>query len=126
MRLRAIIDQRIVDLHRKHLGPKSRDAATLSIDLPQVCSEMLATDFVDDTTGSQVAMREEAEAQVQAALDSMPSLDREVLALRHFETLGNSEVAEILEIKKTAASNRYVRALKRLKQVLTLLGLHRK
>jgi RNA polymerase sigma-70 factor (ECF subfamily) len=48
----------------------------------------------------------------------MDEIDREVLALRHFEELGNNEVAEILGIQKTAASNRYVRALKRLKQVL--------
>ena len=48
----------------------------------------------------------------------MDELDREVLALRHFEELGNNEVAEILGLQKSAASNRYVRALKRLREVL--------
>jgi RNA polymerase sigma-70 factor (ECF subfamily) len=48
----------------------------------------------------------------------MEPLDREVLMLRHFEQLGNSEVAEVLQVTTTAASNRYVRALKRLKEML--------
>ena len=48
----------------------------------------------------------------------MDPLDREVLALRHFEELGNREVAEVLGIQEKAASIRYVRALKRLKAVL--------
>jgi DNA-directed RNA polymerase specialized sigma24 family protein len=43
----------------------------------------------------------------------------EVLALRHFEPLSNGEVAEVLGLSKAAASNRYVRALKRLKEILS-------
>jgi RNA polymerase sigma-70 factor (ECF subfamily) len=45
-----------------------------------------------------------------------------VLALRHFEDLSNDEVAEVLGLKKAAASNRYVRALKRLKDILSETG----
>ena len=63
-------------------------------------------------------MRGERLARLREALDSMDEIDSEVLALRHFEELSNNEVAEILGIQKTTASNRYVRALKRLKQVL--------
>ena len=48
----------------------------------------------------------------------MEPIDREVLALRHFEELTNSEVAEVLGIQQKAASIRYVRALKRLKDVV--------
>jgi len=51
----------------------------------------------------------------------MDETDREVLALRHFEQLGNNEVAEVLGIARTAASNRYVRAIKRLGDVLATL-----
>jgi RNA polymerase sigma-70 factor (ECF subfamily) len=54
--------------------------------------------------------------QVIAAMDV---LDREILALRHFEELGNSEVAEVLGIQQKAASIRYVRALKRLRAILS-------
>ena len=48
----------------------------------------------------------------------MDEIDREVLALRHFEELSNNEVAEILGLQKSAASNRYIRALSRLKDIL--------
>jgi len=48
-------------------------------------------------------------------------VDREVLALRHLEELSNNEVAEVLGIKKAAASNRYVRALGRLKDLLATI-----
>ena len=49
-------------------------------------------------------------------------LDREVLALRHFEQLTVSETAKVLDIKEKAAGMRYVRALRRLKEILTSLG----
>ncbi len=48
----------------------------------------------------------------------MDPIDREVLAMRHFEMLTNEETAQILGLKKSAASNRYIRALRRLKTIL--------
>ena len=48
----------------------------------------------------------------------MDEIDREVLALRHFEQLGNNEVAETLNLSVTAASNRYVRAMTRLGEIM--------
>jgi RNA polymerase sigma-70 factor (ECF subfamily) len=57
-------------------------------------------------------------SQMQAALETLDPLDREILTLRHFEELGNNEVAELLGLQKAAASNRYVRALGRLRQAL--------
>jgi RNA polymerase sigma-70 factor (ECF subfamily) len=46
-------------------------------------------------------------------------MDQEIIALRHFEDLTNAEAAEALGIQPTAASNRYVRAIVRLKEVLS-------
>jgi RNA polymerase sigma-70 factor (ECF subfamily) len=63
-------------------------------------------------------MRDEIANQLDQAIDLMEPIDREVLALRHFEELSNSEVAEVLGIQQKAASIRYVRALKRLKDVV--------
>ena len=56
--------------------------------------------------------------KLQESLNAMDPLDREVLALRHFEELSNGEVAQVLGLSKTAASNRYMRALGRLKEML--------
>jgi RNA polymerase sigma-70 factor (ECF subfamily) len=41
--------------------------------------------------------------------------------LRHFEELSNAETAAVLDLQKSAASNRYIRALKRLKDLLDAL-----
>ena len=46
-------------------------------------------------------------------------MDREILALRHFEELSNAEAAHLLDIRESAASKRYTRALKHLKDVLS-------
>ncbi len=56
--------------------------------------------------------------RLQEVLNGMDPIDREVLTLRHFEELSNSETAQVLGIGKTAACNRYLRALKRLKEIL--------
>ena len=48
----------------------------------------------------------------------MDPMDREILALRHFEELSNGEAAEVLGLSKTAANNRYIRALSRLRELL--------
>ncbi len=57
-------------------------------------------------------------ARVQEALDSIGALDREVLALRHFEQLSRGEIAQVLNISEAAPGKRYIRALERLKEVL--------
>jgi RNA polymerase sigma-70 factor (ECF subfamily) len=63
-------------------------------------------------------MRVETKLQLEEALNSMDDIDREVVALRNFEQLSNAETAQALGINESAASNRYVRAIRRLKQIL--------
>jgi RNA polymerase sigma-70 factor (ECF subfamily) len=128
--LRGLTGQRLIDLHRQHLGAKMRDAAQeVSLyrgALPQASSVSLAAQLLGRlTSASQAAIRAETQIRVQEALNSLDPLDREVLALRHFEMLSNDETAQVLGIKKSAASNRYIRALKKLKDILAgLHGLH--
>jgi RNA polymerase sigma-70 factor, ECF subfamily len=120
--LRLEVGQKLVDVHRFHLGTRMRDAGQeVSLHrgpLPPVTSLSLAEQLLGKlTTASHAAMRAELKVRVQEALNSMDPHDREVLILRHFEELSNSETAQVLGIKPTAAVNRYVRALKRLKDV---------
>ena len=67
---------------------------------------------------AEVVARAEREEQLRQAIETMEPIDREVLALRHFEELTNQETAEVLGIRPKAASVRYVRALRRLKAIL--------
>ena len=121
--LRFLTGQRLIDLHRQHLGAKMRDAGQeVSLyrgALPQASSVSLAAQLLGRlTSASRAAIRAETQIRVQEALNTMDPLDREVLALRHFEMLTNEETAQVLGLKKTAASNRYIRALRRLKEIV--------
>ncbi len=121
--LRMIVNQTLIDLHRQHLGAEKRDAAReLSLDASpyaQATSASVAIQLIGVfTSPSRAAARADILSLVQAAIEQMDSIDREVLALRHFEELSNSEVAETLGIEQKAASIRYIRALRRLKEIL--------
>jgi RNA polymerase sigma-70 factor (ECF subfamily) len=122
--LRMITGRKLQALHRHHLGSKMREAGReVSLyrgALPQASSVSLAEHLLGRlTTPSMAAARAELQLRIQAALNSMDDMDREILALRHFEQLSNSETAQVLSISEQAASNRFVRALKRLKSILS-------
>ncbi len=121
--LRMMTGQKLLEIHRRHLGARLRDASrevTLFAGaLPQASSLSLAEFLMGrQSSASQAAQRAELQIRLQEVLNHMEPLDREVLALRHFEELTNGEVAQVLGISATAASNRYVRALERLKDIL--------
>jgi RNA polymerase sigma-70 factor, ECF subfamily len=121
--LRWITGERLLSLHRRHLGSKVRDAG-LEVSLhhgalPQATSVSLAAMLLGRLTSpTRAAQRAELQLRLQDALNAMDPVDREILTLRHFEDLNNNETAQVLGISKTAASNRYIRALKRLKDAL--------
>ncbi|WZO96442.1 sigma-70 family RNA polymerase sigma factor [Isosphaeraceae bacterium EP7] len=122
--LRFLTAQRLTIFHRHHLGAKARDAGQeVSIyrgALPEASSVSLAAMLLGRLTSpTQAAHRAEMKLRLQESLNGMDPIDREVLTLRHFEELSNAETAEVLGISKTAACNRYFRALKRLKEILS-------
>jgi RNA polymerase sigma-70 factor (ECF subfamily) len=121
--LRLITGQRLTALHRRHLGAQMRNAGQeIALHqglIPQATSESLAEMLLGRLTSpTQAAQRAEVRLLLQEALNGMDPLDREVLTLRHFEELSNAEVAQLLGLSKTAASNRYIRALERLREIL--------
>jgi RNA polymerase sigma-70 factor (ECF subfamily) len=122
--LRLLTGQKLALAHRQHLGVQARDAGR-EVSLyrgayPKASSAALAAQLLGRLTSpSEAALRAELKVRVQEALNTMGELDREVIALRHFEQLSNAEAAQVLGIKETAAANRYVRALERLRGVLS-------
>jgi RNA polymerase sigma-70 factor (ECF subfamily) len=121
--LRQLTGQKLIDLHRHHLGTLKRDAAQeVSLyrkSMPEATSMALAAQLLGQmTTPTQAAVRAELQIKVQEALNSLDPVDREVLVLRHFEHLSNSETAAALGISKSAASKRFIVALKRLKELI--------
>jgi len=123
---RLIVSQTLVDVHRRHLGTQKRDAGReFSIDRgwsSASTSFSLSFHLLSHLTSPSCAvLRVELSQQLETALSSMNDIDREVLALRHFEELTNSETAQALNITEQAASVRYMRALKRLKHIITAI-----
>jgi RNA polymerase sigma-70 factor, ECF subfamily len=121
--LRLVTGQRMMRIHREHLGAAIRDVnrevSLYKGALPQASSVSLAAQLLGHyTPASQAVSRAEVQLQIQAALNGMEPIDREIIALRHFEELSNAEAAEVLGLDKSTASKRYIRALKRLQAVL--------
>jgi len=122
--LRLVTGQRLAQVHRRHLGAAMRNA-DLEVSLyqgalPQASTMFLASQLMGRFTSvSERAVRAEVQIKLQETLNAMDPTDREVLALRHFEELNNQETAEVLGTTTAAASKRYIRALKRLKETLS-------
>jgi len=126
--LRLVTSQTLTHLHQFHLGTKKRDARIeISIyqdPFPESASETLAAKLLGDfTSPSKAAERGELKARLQEALNSLAPMDREVLALRHFEHLTLVECAQVLGIQPPAASKRYIRAALRLRDALKRMGI---
>lgn len=123
---RLITCQTLVDIHRRHLNTQKRNAGNeFSIDhgwSSSSTSSSLSFHLLDHlTTPSEAALKVEMSQKLNEALSEMKDIDREVLALRHFEQLTNREAAQVLGISEQAASDRYIRALARLKTSMTSL-----
>ncbi|HVJ79911.1 MAG TPA: sigma-70 family RNA polymerase sigma factor [Planctomycetia bacterium] len=123
--LRALTLQRLAKARRLHAGRQRRDVnREVRLDAPVGdTSAALVVKLADrNVTPRGQAEQAERNETLRAALDAMDPIDREVLALRHFEELSNIEAAEVLGIAPAAASKRHVRALARLRKTLEALG----
>src|SRR5919204_998007 len=121
--LRLVVGERLLKVHRQHLGAQMRDASReVSLyreALPTASSAALAAQLLGKhTSPTQAAVRAERLLRLQQALNALDPIDREILALRNFEELTRAEAAQALGIEEAAAAKRYVRALKRLKDTL--------
>lgn len=121
--LRHLAQDRIIDAHRRHRGAQRR-----SIDREQAIakpawaddsSASLVSQLVDtERTPATEAIRAELERKLTAAVNQLPDGDRDMILMRHTEQLSNQDVAKALGLTEAAASMRYLRSLRRLKQIL--------
>ncbi len=121
--LRLVVGERLLKLHRHHLGTQMRDVGReISLfrePIPAASSAALAAQLLGQhTSPTEAAVRAERLIRMQEAINSLETLDREIVSLRHFEELSRRETAQVLNISESAAAKRYVRALKRLQQAL--------
>jgi RNA polymerase sigma-70 factor (ECF subfamily) len=124
--LRTLAGRTLVEVHRRHLtesgSAAEREFTLQRAGLPQATAAALAAQLLGPAgRPSEAGQRAERAVRLREAFNSMDPLDREVLALRHFEQLSNREAAAVLGIEEAAASRRYLDALKRLRQICNTL-----
>ena len=121
--LRHMAQDRLIDAHRRHRG-----AARRSLDreqpLASAAVDQSTYDLADalkdpELTPAAAATWHELQRRFQEAIDQLDEQDREVVLMRHFEYLSNSEVAAALGLTEPAAGMRYLRAMRRLREKLT-------
>jgi RNA polymerase sigma-70 factor (ECF subfamily) len=124
--LRSVTGEVLLEIHRKHLGSSVKDGARTVVlsgrAMPEVKSTDLAAQLLGKHSFPSIAAMETVERlQFEDALDAIEENDRQVLILRHFERLSNSETARELGIEESSASKRYIRAILKLKEMESLI-----
>lgn len=119
--LRQTAIQRLIMARRQHLQAQRRTVEREQ-PLPARTSLMLARELLAGRP-SRAAKRQELADLVREAVGELSESDREILLMRSYEGLSNSEAAEALGIESVAASKRYGRALLRLREKLKQAGL---
>jgi RNA polymerase sigma-70 factor (ECF subfamily) len=127
--LRGVVANKLLEVHRHHLDAKMRAAGRevapgsfgkREDEGTHATSGALLHQLSGHATGPKTAAaRSERKTRLRSAVDGMDPTDREVLALRHYEQLTNAEAAAALGIAEAAAAKRYVRALRRVKAILS-------
>lgn len=118
--LRFLAVQKTIELNRVHVGVAARSverevSLNQSPAMANTSAELASRLIGREPTPSKNVQRDELADLLGLALQRLDPIDREILELRHFEQLSNEEAARVLEINASAASSRYVRAIKRLK-----------
>jgi RNA polymerase sigma-70 factor (ECF subfamily) len=95
------------------------------VHLPENSSVQLARQLLAAAPEPSVELlNKEFARRVREAVNLLPEADREMVLLRNFEELSNQEAAQLLHLKPTTASQRYGRALIRLREILLDRGLN--
>lgn len=121
--MRQIARDRIIDAHRRH-----RVSAKRSVDREQQMvaprgydqSSMQLASLLGDQrlTPAAAAIQQEMARKVEGAIARLDEKDCEIIVMRHYEHLTNQEIGKVLDLTEPAASMRYLRAIRRLRQVM--------
>ena len=119
--LRKIAAERIIDIHRRHLGSQRRSVIREHTGSRPIEASPLELIANGATSPSGELMREEEIERVRVAVDGLPERYREVLVMRHFHQMEPGEIARVTGLSTAAVRARIVRAMVRLKETLETL-----
>jgi RNA polymerase sigma-70 factor (ECF subfamily) len=121
--LRQMALDAMIDEHRRHRGAARRSLDREQRLVPAAFLDRSSLDLAaqlkdSEPTPAAAALYGELQQRFQAALVQLDDDDREIVLLRHFERLSNSEAARTLGLTEAAAGMRHLRALRRLRAIL--------
>jgi RNA polymerase sigma-70 factor (ECF subfamily) len=119
--LRRIAWERLLQMHRRHIGARRRTVLREDyLPLSEDSEMLLAKRLTVSSTPSDQLVRSEMRQRVREAIAQLPEGDHELIVLKHLEELSFQEVATVLEISTAAAYSRYYRAIQRLHRLLNM------
>ena len=118
--LRQLARDRLIDMHRRHRKAQRRSVDRERPLVSRAHSDLSSLDLIArladaELTPAAASIRREMQLRFIEAIEELGEDDREILQMRHFEQLTNSEAALVLELSPAAAGMRHLRALRRLK-----------
>jgi len=126
--LRQIAKDRIIDAHRRH-----RVSAKRSVDREQQLfapgghdqSSIQLASLLGDSkiTPAAAALQKELAKKIEHSISQLEERDSEIIIMRHYEHLTNQEISKILNLSEPAASMRYLRAIRRLRELMQPEGI---
>lgn len=122
--LRQLARDRMIDMHRRHRVAlrrsvdREQQVANVSVD-GRSSTDLMSLLKDNELTPAAATLRKEMEHRFLDAINQLEVDDREIIMMRHFEHLGNGEVAEALNLSAPAAGMRYLRAIRKLRQALS-------
>ena len=118
-----IAREKLIGLHRRHLGARKRTVKYEVPPMPADSSAQLVSGLIGRLPSpSQELAKEELAEQLRTALEQLDADERDLILWRHFEELSIHDIAQLLDITKEAAKKRHIRAVERLRKILKELG----
>jgi RNA polymerase sigma-70 factor (ECF subfamily) len=118
-----IAREKLIGLHRRHLGARKRTVKYEVPPMPADSSAQLVSGLIGRLPSpSQELAKEELAEQLRTALEQLDADERDLILWRHFEELSIHDIAQLLDITEDAAKKRHLRAVERLRKILKELG----
>ena len=121
MWIRLLVYQQISEIYRRHFRAGIRD---IRREMPSAnWADSNADSFIgaasqllsQGATPSETLSRKESMVRLENILHELRPIYRDIILLRHFEELTNAEAATALNIDKSTARKRYIRAIRKIR-----------
>ena len=101
--------KRSVDREQQLFAPGGHDQSSIQL------ASLLGDSKI---TPAAAALQKELAKKIEHSISQLEERDSEIIIMRHYEHLTNQEISKILNLSEPAASMRYLRAIRRLRELM--------